>query len=67
MHKLFEMFFVLTLVIFWWVAEWGIIAIAIDNYAGDSQIRDLSIYIGILSIILILLYFQPNLTQHLHH
>lgn len=66
MHKLFELFFVLSLIILWWIAEWGIISIAIENYAADSQARELSIYIGILTIILILLYFQPHLTKHLY-
>lgn len=66
MHKLFELFFVLSLIILWWIAEWGIISIAIQNYAADSQDREISIYIGILVIILILLYFQPHLTKHLY-
>ena len=66
MHKLFELFFILSLVILWWIAEWGIISIAIENYAGDSQARELSIHIGIIISILVFLYLNPHLIKHLY-
>jgi len=64
MHKIFEFFLIVSLVILWWIAEWGIVSMAINNYAADSQLRECSIYILIVISILILLYYKPQLIKH---
>ena len=65
MKKIIEFFLLITLVILWWIAEWGIITIAINKYSNKSELVELSIYTTILLAILLLLYFNQKLMRHI--
>lgn len=65
MKNIVEFFLLITLVILWWIAEWGIVSMAINKYADKSELRELYVYISILLTILLLLYFKPHLIKHI--
>lgn len=65
MHITVKFFFIVSLIILWWIAEWGAIAMIIEHYSDDSKLREFSIYLGILGSILLLMHYEPRLMKHL--
>ena len=65
MHITLRFFFILSLILLWWVAEWGIITMIIEEYTEHSKLREFSIYVGIMVSILLIVHFEPRLMKHL--
>ena len=65
MKNIVEFFLLISLVILWWIAEWGIVTMAINKYADKSEQRELSAYFMILVTILVVLYCKPHLIKHI--
>jgi hypothetical protein len=65
MHITLKFFFIISLIILWWIAEWGAITMIIDHYSDDSKLREFSIYLGILGSILLIMHYEPRLMKHL--
>ena len=63
--KLFGKLFVKLHSIFWWIAIWGITYIAIEYYSQKSKLRELSIYAGLLFILIVALFTNPDLIEQL--
>lgn len=57
--------FLLTLIQFWWIAIWGLAYILIDLVAGESKIREVGIYIGMLIFTIGVFHFNPQMVERL--
>lgn len=50
------------IVIFWWIAIWGIFDVFTDHKSKDEKIK---IYISIIIIIIIIMIIFPHLLDHI--
>jgi hypothetical protein len=57
--------FLLTLVQLWWIAIWGLAYILIDAFAGESKIKEVSIYLGLLFFTVVVFHFNPQMLERL--
>jgi hypothetical protein len=55
----------ITLLQLWWIAIWGIAYIAIEYYSQKSKVRELSIYILFILIVILTITTNPDLIEHL--
>jgi hypothetical protein len=57
--------FLLTLIQFWWIAIWGLAYILIDAIAGDSKIKEIFIYFGMILFTMIVFHYNPQMIERL--
>jgi glucose uptake protein GlcU len=57
--------FILTLIQFWWIAIWGLAYILIDKVAGQSKIKEIGIYIGMLIFTMLIFHLNPQMIERL--
>jgi hypothetical protein len=65
MFKTVNILFLLTLVQLWWIAIWGLAYILIDAFAGESKIKEVSIYLGLLFFTVVVFHFNPQMLERL--
>jgi hypothetical protein len=65
MLKIANVLFLLTLIQFWWIAIWGIAYILIDAFAGNSKIKEVYIYFGMLIFTMIVFHYNPKMIERL--
>jgi succinate dehydrogenase hydrophobic anchor subunit len=65
MIKTMNVLFLLTLIQFWWIAIWGLAYILIDYVAGESKIREVGIYTGMLILTIGVFHFNPQMVERL--
>jgi len=63
--SIFEALGYVTLLQLWWIAIWGIAYIAIEYVAKKSKIVEFYIYCGLLTLVIVVLFANPNLIKHL--
>ena len=54
-----------TIIQLWWIAIWGISYIAIEYLSNKSKLRELVLYIRLLSAVFTIFVVNPHLIKHL--
>lgn len=65
MLKTVNVLFLLTLIQFWWIAIWGLAYIFIDAFAGESKIKEISIYFAMILFTMYVFHHNPQMIERL--
>jgi hypothetical protein len=65
MFKTMNVLFLLTLIQFWWIAIWGLAYIFIDAFAGESKIKEISIYVFMILFTMLVFHHNPQMIERL--